>query len=131
LPEAIEGHARELLEAKNFGTISTVSADGSPLSVVVWIDTDGEHILFNSAQGRAWVRNLERDDRASCLVQNLENPYEWVQFRGRVEVTQDGADEHIDALANKYTGEDYAYRQPDEVRLKFRLAPEKVSSYGF
>jgi PPOX class probable F420-dependent enzyme len=127
--EAIEGRAAELLDAKNFAHVSTINPDGSPLSVIAWFDTDDGFVQLNSEEGRQWVRNLHRDPRVSVLVQNSENPYEWVQFRGTVEATHEGAHEHIDALANKYTGEDFSH-EPGEQRVKFRLAPEKISSYG-
>ena len=82
--------------------------------------------MLNTAEGRAWPRNLERDPRITLTVQNMENPYEYLEVRGRVaERTHDGADEHIDALAKKYLGVDaYPLPQPGEQRVIIRVEPE-------
>ena len=88
--------------------------------------------MLNTAEGRAWPRNLERDPRVTLTVQNMENPYEYLEVRGRVaERTHDGADEHIDALAKKYLGQDsYPYRQPGEQRVIIRVEPEVREGLG-
>ena len=88
--------------------------------------------VLNSVEGRAWARNLERDPRITLTVQNMENPYEYVEVRGKVaERTHDGADEHIDALAKKYLGVDsYPYRQAGEQRVIIRVEPEHVHVNG-
>ena len=75
--------------------------------VPVWVDVQDGRPVLNTAEGRAWPRNLERDPRVTLTVQNLENPYEYVEVRGRVaERTHEGADEHIDAMAKKYMDAD-------------------------
>ena len=103
MSERIEGRGAELLNGKNFANVSTLRSDGSVLSAPVWVDVQDGKPVLNSAEGRAWPRNLERDPRITLTVQNMENPYEYVEVRGRVaERTHDGADEHIDALAKKY-----------------------------
>ncbi|HEY2217373.1 MAG TPA: PPOX class F420-dependent oxidoreductase [Solirubrobacteraceae bacterium] len=124
----IEGRAEELLKAKNFCHVSTLRADGSVQTAPVWIDVQDGRPVLNSAEGRAWPRNLERDPRVTLAVQNMENPYEYVEIRGTVaERTHDGADEHIDSLAKKYMGVDsYPMRQPGEQRVIFRIEPEHV-----
>jgi PPOX class probable F420-dependent enzyme len=128
----IDGHAEELLKAKNFCNVSTLRADGSVQAAPVWVDIEDGKPTLNSAEGRAWPRNLERDPRVTLTVQNLENPYEYVEVRGKVvERTHDGADEHIDALAKKYLGQDtYPYRQPGEQRVIIRVEPEHVYLNG-
>ena len=128
----IEGRSRELLEGKNFCGVVTIGKDGRPDVVVVWVDTDGEGVLLNSAEGRAWPESLRRDPRVTLAVANHENPYEYVAIDGEaVEITTEGADEHIDKLAKKYLDKDeYPFRQPDEVRLLIRVRPEKVSLRG-
>ena len=128
----IEGRAEELLEAKNFAHIGTLRADGSPRVAPTWVDVQDGRPVVNSAQGRAWVRNLERDPRITLEVQNMENPYEYVEIRGRVaEITREGADQHIDSLAKKYLGQDeYPYRQPGEQRVIIRVDPDKVHVQG-
>ncbi len=128
----VDGRAAELLSDKNFCVVSTLRADGSVHAVPVWVDLQDGLPTLNTAEGRAWPRNLERDPRVTLTVQNLENPYEYVAIRGRVaERTQEGADAHIDALAKKYLGQDtYPYRQPGEQRVIVRVTPEFVHSYG-
>jgi PPOX class probable F420-dependent enzyme len=128
----IEGRAEELLRAKNFAHIATVRADGSVQVAPTWVDVQDGRPVVNSAEGRAWVRNLERDPRITLEVQNMENPYEYVEIRGRVaELTREGADEHIDSLAKKYLGQDkYPYRQEGEQRVIIRVDPDKVHVQG-
>jgi PPOX class probable F420-dependent enzyme len=129
---SIEGRAEELLKAKNFCIVSTLRPDGSVHATPTWIDVQDGRPVLNTAEGRAWPRNLERDPRITVTVPNMENPYEYVSIRGRVaERTTDGADEHIDTMAMKYLGqESYPYRQPGERRLIIRVEPEVVHVYG-
>jgi PPOX class probable F420-dependent enzyme len=124
----IEGGAQALLEGKNFANVATLRADGSVQVSPVWVDVADGKAVVNSAEGRAWPRNLERDPRVTLAVQNIENPYEYVEIRGRVvERTHDGADEHIDSLAKKYMGLDsYPLRQPGEQRVILRVEPDHV-----
>jgi PPOX class probable F420-dependent enzyme len=128
----IEGRAAELLGGKNFCTVSTLRADGSVQAAPVWVDVQDGMPTLNTAEGRAWPRNLERDPRVTLTVQNMENPYEYVTVRGRVaQRTHEGADAHIDAMAGKYLGQDsYPYRQPGEQRVIIRVQPEYVHTYG-
>jgi PPOX class probable F420-dependent enzyme len=118
---------RELLEQPNYAVISTSNADGSIHSAVVWIDVDDGAVAVNSAVGRVWPSDLERDPRVTVLVFDQKNPYEYVEIRGTATGTTEGADEHIDRLAKKYLGQDtYPYRQPDEQRVKFLITPGRV-----
>jgi PPOX class probable F420-dependent enzyme len=128
----IEGRGEELLRAKNFCNVATLRQDGSVHSVPVWVDVKDGRPVLNTAEGRVWPNNLTRDPRVTMIVQNLENPYEYVEIRGRVaERTHEGADEHIDAMAKKYLGQDtYPYRQPGEVRLMITVEPQHVHLYG-
>ncbi len=129
----IEGRAEELLRAKNFCHVATLREDGTVHTAPVWVDVDGDGLaVLNSAEGRAWPRNLERDPRVTLTVQNLDNPYEYVEIRGRVaERTNDGADEHIDALAKKYLGVDeYPYRQPGEQRVIIKVEADRAHVSG-
>ncbi len=128
----IEGHAEELLKGKNFCTVSTLRGDGSIHAAPVWVDVQDGRAVLNTAEGRAWPRNLARDPRVTLTVQNMENPYEYVTVRGRVtERTHEGADAHIDSMAMKYLGQDtYPYRQPGEQRVIIRVEPEYVHTYG-
>jgi len=106
--------------------------DGSPQVTPVWFDFDGTHVRINSAKGRVKDRNMRRNGRVALAIQDPENPYRYLGMRGRVEeITETGADAHIDSLAKKYLGQDrYPNRQPGEVRVIYRIRPERVSSMG-
>jgi PPOX class probable F420-dependent enzyme len=118
---------RELLEAPNYAVISTVNADGSIHSAVIWVGLDDEGLTVNSAAGRIWPTNLERDPRVTIVAFEASNPYDYVEVRGRATATTDGADDHIDRLTKKYIGQDtYPYRQPGEQRVKFLIEPDRV-----
>jgi PPOX class probable F420-dependent enzyme len=129
---ALKGRAEELLKAKNFCQVATLRPDGAVHVAPVWVDVQDGCPVLNTAEGRVWPRNIERDPRVTLTVQNMENPYEYVTIRGRVaERTTEGADRHIDAMAKKYLDEDsYPYRQPGEQRVILRIEPEFVHVYG-
>lgn len=128
----IEGRVRELIEAPNFCFIGTVRRDGSAHVTPTWVDLDGDQILLNTAEGRAWPAQLRRAGRVTLTIPDKDNIYEFVEIRGRLAGdTQEGADDHIDVLAKKYLGQDeYPFRRPDEVRILFRIEPESVRYYG-
>jgi PPOX class probable F420-dependent enzyme len=128
MAEKIEGRVAELLEDKNFALVATTRKDGSPHVTPVWIDHDGEHVVINTAEGRAWPTNARRTGKVAINVPNWENPYEYVYIRGTVaEDTHDGADEHIDKMAKKYLDVDeYPFRKDDEQRVIFKIAPDKI-----
>ena len=128
----VEGRGEELLQAKNFCNVATLRVDGSVHAVPVWVDVQDGLPVLNTAEGRTWPGNLERDPRVTLTVQNMENPYEYLEVRGReAERTTEGADEHIDQLAKKYLGvEEYPMRQPGEQRLIIRVEPERVKVFG-
>uniref|UniRef100_UPI00356688D5 PPOX class F420-dependent oxidoreductase n=1 Tax=Paraconexibacter sp. TaxID=2949640 RepID=UPI00356688D5 len=106
--------------------------DGTALVVPVWVDTDGESVLLNSAEGRAWPTLLRRNGQITVTVSNAENPYEFVSITGSIAAdTHEGADEHINSLAKKYLGKDeYPFRQPGEQRVKFAIRPDRITHYG-
>jgi PPOX class probable F420-dependent enzyme len=124
----LEAPARALLTATNYCHVSTRRPDATILTVVVWCDVDGEHVVLNSAEGRAWPANARRDGGATLNVMNLENPYEYVEIVASLaDYTAEGADEVIDALAKKYMGVDrYPAHRADETRITLRFAPERV-----
>ncbi|GAA1286828.1 PPOX class F420-dependent enzyme [Planotetraspora silvatica] len=118
----------ELLRRPSLCYLATSMADGSPQLTQTWVDTDGEHVLINSVQTHVKTRNIERDPRVALTVSDPGDPTRYVQVRGRVlEVTTDGAAEHIDALAKKYLGTPYPwYGGRDQVRVIFVIEPERV-----
>ena len=122
-----DAQVTQLLEQPNFAVVSTHNADQSIHSTVVWLDTEDGRLAVNSAVGRHWPTNLERDPRITVVVYPGDNPYEYVEIRGQATGTLDGAEEHIDRLAKKYLGQDeYPFRQPGEQRIKFLIEPERV-----
>jgi PPOX class probable F420-dependent enzyme len=120
---------RALFAAPYCAVISTKNGDGSILSAVVWISLEDGVLAVNSAEGRHWPANLDRDGHVTALVYAADNPYEFVAVRGTASRATDGdADAHIDRLAKKYLGqESYPFRQPGEVRVKYTIAPEHVT----
>lgn len=129
---AIPEGFRDLLQKKAFAHLATIMSDGSPQVTPVWFDFDGSHIRVNSAKGRVKDKNMRRNGRVALAIQDPENPYRYLAVRGKVEeVSEAGADAHIDSLAQKYLGQDrYPHRQPGEVRVIYRIRPERVSSMG-
>ena len=132
MPEAIPEKYRDLFDKRAFANLATLMPDGRPQVTPVWCDYDGHHVLVNSARGRQKERNLRRDPRATLSILDPDNPYRYLEVRGRVvEITENGADEHIDRLAKKYLGADkYPRRQPGEVRIIFKVQPERVRTQG-
>ncbi len=124
----VPAEAKHLLEGKHFAHVATLMADGSPQVSPVWIDVEGDLVTFNTAEGRLKPENLRRDPRVAISITDSDNPYESVLIRGRtVELTHEGADEHIDALAKRYMGVDeYPLRQPGEERVIVKIEPDKV-----
>lgn len=122
---------RRILEAPNFAGLATVMPDGAPHVSTVWIDLDGEEVLVNTGEGLVKTENLRRDARVALSVfDQQDDPYEQVVIRGTVVgITPDGADEHIDRLAEKYLGVDtYPWREPGEQRLILRIRVDRVSA---
>ncbi len=118
-----------LIQAKNFAFLATVNKDGSPQVSPVWIDTDGEFILINTAIGRVKERNTRRDPRVAIAIAEQSDPYSWIMVRGRVTEWIEGpeAEAHIDKLSKKYTGRaKFVKNDPNEHRVIFKILPEKV-----
>jgi PPOX class probable F420-dependent enzyme len=119
----------DLFKKKAFAHLATLMPKGQPQVTPVWVDYDGRHILFNTAEGRQKDKNLQRDGRVALSILDPDNPYRYLEVRGRVaERTREGADAHIDAMAFKYMGkEKYPYRQPNEVRVIYKIDPEHIT----
>ena len=123
----IEGPVRELLEKPNHAVVSTLNENGSIHSTVVWVSVEDGVVAVNSAVGRKWPTNLERDPRITVTVYDESNPYEYVEIRGTASGTTEDADGHINRLAKKYIDADeYPFRQPGEQRIKYVVDADRV-----
>ena len=122
----------DLFSKKAFASLGTLMPDGSPQVTPVWIDYDGSYVIFNSAKGRQKDRNVRRDPRVAIAVIDPENAYRYIEIRGRVaEITEEGADDHINKMAKKYLGKDiYPFRQPGEVRVMYKIEPLHIQGNG-
>ena len=122
----------DLFQKKAFGSFTTLMPDGSPQTTPVWVDYQKDEIWVNSALGRQKDKNVRRDPRVALAVIDPDNPYRYVEVRGSVrEITEDGADAHIDRMAQKYLGQDkYPYRQPGEKRVLYKIRIEKTHAMG-
>lgn len=119
---------RELFEKQSFAFLATNGRDGSPQVTPVWVDLEDGLIAVNTAEGRVKHRNIQRDPRVAISAVDPDDPYRTVSVKGRATMTTQGADEHIDRLAKKYTGNDtYPWRQPGEVRVKVLIEPASVT----
>jgi PPOX class probable F420-dependent enzyme len=122
----------DLFRKKAFANLATLMPNGSPQVTPVWVDYDGRYVLINTAEGRQKDKNLQRDGRLAMSIFDPENPYRYLEVRGHVaERTREGADQHIDAMARKYLGKDkYPYRQPGEVRVLYKVTPDRCTFMG-
>ena len=121
-----------LQQKKAFANLATVMPDGSPQVTPVWFDYKGGLVRVNSAKGRVKSRNMTEGARVAVAIVDPENPYRYIQIRGRVaRVTEQGASEHIDSLSKKYLGKDkYPFGQPGEVRVTFEIEPTSTQVMG-
>jgi PPOX class probable F420-dependent enzyme len=129
---AIPDKYRDLLTKKvAFANLATLMPDGRPQVTPVWFDFDGRNLIINSAVGRQKDRNIKRDPRVALTIVDPENPYRYLEVRGRVtNITQEGARDQINKLAKKYMDRDVYPGPPDEVRVTYVVQPEKVQGMG-
>lgn len=131
MPEPIPETAFDLFDDPNYAVVATLMPDGSPQATVVWVERDGDQaVVFNTERGRAKPANLEQDPRVAVTVIDHDNPYRYVQVRGRATLTEQGAREHIDKLARKYTGRDYTRHRDDRARVIVRVEPAAIDYHG-
>lgn len=116
----------ELLKRPNLAIVATIRPDGTPQLTPTWVDTDGEHVLVNTAEGRWKPRYLRRDPRVTVCVVDRDDPYNWVSVTGTADLTHEGAEELIHELSRKYRGKEYD-KPKDPRRLLVRITPERIS----
>ena len=132
MADTLSTKARELIARPVLASLTTLAKDGSPQVTPLWIDRDGDDLLFNTAKGRVKERHMENDPRVAVSVVDPDDQYNVVAVRGTViDITTEGADAHIDALAKKYLGVDsYPMRQEGEVRVKVRVRTDRIAMQG-
>jgi PPOX class probable F420-dependent enzyme len=123
----LTGKHLELLRGNNFAVVATVGEDGRPQTSVVWIDTDGENVVFNTTNSRAKGRNLRKDPRVSVSIWDNEDPYKYLEVEGSAELDETGAAEHINDLSHKYEGKDF---HTPVNRVIVRVRPDRVLDHG-
>jgi PPOX class probable F420-dependent enzyme len=127
LPES----AKKVLQDKAYGHVITFDAKGRPQVTMVWLDVEGDEVLFNTAAGRRKPQNLGADPRVIISVQDRNEPQSYMVIHGTATVTEAGADGHIDKLAKRFLGVDkYPYRQPGEKRLLVRVKPNRIGGFA-
>jgi PPOX class probable F420-dependent enzyme len=121
-----------LQQKKAFANLATIMPDGSPQVTPVWFDYVDGMIRVNTAKGRVKARNMKEGSPVALAIMDPDNPYRYLQVRGRVRrVVEAGADRHIDALAKKYLGKDkYPFAQPGEVRAMYEIEPRAAHAMG-
>ena len=128
-PAPIPAEYADLFEKRAIAHVATLMPDGSPQVTPVWIMREGDLLVINSARGRLKDRNLRRDGRIAIEIMDPENTGRYLTVRGTViEITEADGDAIIDALSLKYTGNpSYKWRSPSEIRVTYRIRPERVS----
>jgi PPOX class probable F420-dependent enzyme len=123
----------DLFQKPSLGHLATLMPDGTPHVTPVWVDLDGGHVVVNSAAGRQKDANMGARPEVAIEIPDPDNPNRYLHVRGRVvEITEAGADEHLDRLAQRYLGRDgypASWRFPGEVRRIYRIAPTRVSTW--
>ncbi|MFC3450717.1 PPOX class F420-dependent oxidoreductase [Amycolatopsis speibonae] len=118
---------KKLLDGNNFPVLATLNADGSAQTSVLWAKRDGDTLIFATVRGRLKERNMARDPRVSVSVFDQANPYDYVEIRGTVEMTDEGGRELINELSHKYLGKDYPDEPAETVRVLVRVTPTKIT----
>ncbi|MFW9994770.1 MAG: PPOX class F420-dependent oxidoreductase [Candidatus Odinarchaeota archaeon] len=121
----------DLFEKKAFGILATINPDGSPHASIIWVDYDGQQVMFNSITRRQKYRNIQVDPRVSLVIVDPDDNYRYMEIRGViVEITVKGAEEFVDKLAKKYLGVDrYPHHRDGITRVIYKLNPEHVHCY--
>ena len=120
----------DLFEKKAFGHLATTMEDGTPQVTPVWVGFDGKHVLVNTARGRLKDQNIQRSPYVAIDIIDPQNPYRYLAVRGPVEMTEEGAREHINQLSARYTGNPEYQGPKDETRVIIRITPEHVLAAG-
>jgi len=120
---------RELVDGKNYATLATINADGSPQTSAMWVGRDGDDLLFSTVAGRLKDRNMRRDPRVSVTIMEREDPENYTEIRGTATITEAGGRELDDRLSWKYDGKEAGEDVPGAVRVVVRVVPERVTGH--
>ncbi|MEM0441100.1 MAG: PPOX class F420-dependent oxidoreductase [Candidatus Caldarchaeum sp.] len=128
----LDEQALKLIQGRNFAFLGTVNADGSPQVTPVWIDEEDGYLLVNTVVGRVKERNTRRDPRVTIAIPDRMNLYRYLYVKGRVvdRITGQKAEDHIDKLAVKYTGDKFKWRRPGDTRVILKIQPEEAKMLG-
>ena len=119
----------DILERPSFASVATIGPDGAPHNSPVWFQWDGETINFSQTPDRQKMRNLRRDNRIALSILDPDDPYRYIEIRGRVVAVDPDPDyAFIQSLAHRYLGRDNPWLQPGEERLIVRVEPEHITS---
>ena len=122
---------RAFLDNPFVGSVTTIRPDGSLHTTIVWVGVEDGAIVFNTLRGRAKARHLEANPRVSVLVLDPANTYRWLVVEGMAELTEEGADERLDAFSSRYLGQTpYPWRRPGQDWVTARIRPERVETVG-
>ena len=126
-----ESH-KDLFQKRAFGSFTTLMPDGSPQTTPVWVDFENGKVIVNTALGRQKDKNVRRDPRVAITLIDPDNPYRYLEIRGKVdEISVEGAEKHIDKMAKKYIDQDkYPWAKPGEQRVLLKVTPDKFSTMG-
>ena len=123
---------KKMVEDKAYGHVITFNAKGKPETTMVWMDIEGDELLFNTAEGRRKPANIRANPKVIVSIQDRNKPQTYATFHGKARITDAGADAHIDKLAKRFLGADkYPYRQPNEKRVIVRIAVDRIGGFGW
>lgn len=114
-------------ETKAFAMLALTLSDGSPHVTPVWFDWDGTYIIINTARNRVKDKILRKHPKVAVLISAPDDPYRYIHLRGRVaEETEERGYEEICDLREKYEGDRNFPKRPGEVRVTYKILPEKI-----
>ncbi|MBI4266563.1 MAG: PPOX class F420-dependent oxidoreductase [Acidobacteria bacterium] len=131
MPITLPQSLKTILLDKAYGHVVTFNASGRPQITMVWMDVDGDEVLFNTSEGRRKTQNLRRDPRVIVSMQDRNNPQSYAVFHGKARIVEQGANDHIDALTKRFLGPNVpTVRQPTDKRVIVRISVDRVSGAG-
>jgi len=130
MPIKLNDEIRRLLDGRHFAVLATINPDGSPQTSAMWVGREDDDVLFSTIAGRRKHRNLERDPRASVTILDSDDPYNYVELRGRTTIEEDIGRAFDTGLSWRYDGHDPDPDPPGADRLILRMAVERATGYA-